>query len=89
MSFISIEPLLSWGDSEYKGVKHSTASWLKEANINWVIIGGMSGSKPFYPPEEWIEEIEQAADKAGIPVFEKYNLKKVWDKPPRQEMPNK
>ena len=60
---------------------------LEEAGISWVIIGGQSGSKKFFPPEEWIAEIELEADKVRIPVFEKDNLRQVWDRTPRQEMP--
>lgn len=61
---------------------------LEEVGISLVILGGCSGSRRFYPPEEWIQEIEDVADKAGIAVFEKDNLRRVWDKRPRQEMPN-
>ena len=46
---------------------------LEEAGISWVIVG--SQTKPtVYPKIEWVQEIVQAADKAGIPVFLKNNL---------------
>jgi len=49
-------------------------SKLKDAGINWVIIGAQT--KPYKPPKiEWVEEIVKACDKAGIPVFLKDNLK--------------
>jgi len=76
VKYISFEPLLG--------------SVMPEGLINfldWVIIGGQSGSKKFYPPEDWIQEIELACDKANIPVFEKENLRSIWDGAPRQEMP--
>ena len=41
--------------------------------LDWLIIGAQT--KPYKPPEiEWVREIVEAADKAGIPVFLKYNL---------------
>ena len=76
IKFISFEPLLS-----------DVSKIISLEGIDLAIIGGLSGSKPFYPPEEWIQKIEQMADKAGIPVFEKNNLRKVWRSIPRQEMP--
>jgi len=66
--------------------------------ISWVIIG--SQTKPYKPPKiEWVKEIVEACDKAGIPVFLKDNLKPLLgDKPDywdyhtgkwlRQELPN-
>ncbi len=78
VKFISFEPLLSW-------IRVEGAYDLSE--VDWIILGGMSGSRKFYPPEEWIQDIEKAADRAGIPVFEKNNLRKVWLKEPRREMP--
>ena len=50
---------------------------LEEAGINWVIIG--SATHPYRPPKiEWVEEIVRAADKAGVPVFLKNNLKPLY-----------
>lgn len=61
-------------------------SKLADAGISWVIIGGQT-SPAFFPPEAWIQEIEQAADMVGLPIFEKGNLRRTWLKPPRQEFP--
>jgi hypothetical protein len=74
---------------------------LRQYHIKWVIIGGFSGGKT--PPQiEWIKEIVEAADRAGIPVFLKKNLKNIlptakWSRKPcsdyatswdvRQELP--
>jgi len=78
VKFLSLEPLLGKMDGDALGNIIPLA--------DWIIIGGQSGSKKFYPPEGWIQEIEQAADNAGIPVFEKNNLRQ-WTKQSRQEMP--
>ena len=90
VKFISFEPLL------YYGVDPLTASELfRISGINWVIIGAQT--KPYKPPKiEWVREIIEAADKAGIPVFLKNNLKPLIAEPGvvevdefelRQEMP--
>ena len=81
IKYLSLEPLL--------GQLSPSPVALRLSGIKWVIIGGLSGKQPFYPPEKWIQEIEEAADKARIPVFEKHNLRKVWSNYPRQEMPTK
>lgn len=45
--------------------------------INWVILG--SQTKPYKSPKiEWVEEIVEACDKAGIPVFLKDNLEPLF-----------
>jgi protein gp37 len=70
VQFISLEPLLNW----------HIPSWLVETNlksqpeIKWLIIGAQT--KPYKPPKiEWVQEIVEAADRAGIPVFLKDNLR--------------
>ena len=71
IKYLSIEPLLEWGSKDFL---YSTEELLKAANINQVIIGAQS--KPtVYPRIEWVREIVQAADKAGVKVFLKDNLK--------------
>ncbi len=81
IKFISFEPLLGQTKLDYRDL-----IWTK---TNWIILGGRSGSHKFYPPEEWIKEIEDAADKVGIPVFEKDNLRKDKTIKPRQEWPKR
>ena len=74
--FLSCEPLLEqFNKPILQDIKQ----------LNWLILGGRTGRKKFFPPEEWIKEIEQAADAAGIPVFEKPNLRA--EGPFRQEFP--
>lgn len=62
--FISFEPLLE--DVRKLNLK----------GIDWIIIGGQSGSKPFYPPKKWIKNIQDQAKARNIPVFLKDNISK-------------
>ena len=65
VKYISFEPLL--------GRIPINGEALRIAGIKWVIIGAQT--KPtVYPKNAWVREIEDACDKAGIPVFEKNNL---------------
>ncbi len=69
---ISVEPLLSWEH----GATGFIATMLKKWNITWLIIGQQTpANKKTEPRIEWIKEIVVAADRAGIPVFLKDNLK--------------
>ena len=79
--YLSFEPLLS--DFHIPDL-----DILLGGTIDWVIIGGQTGKHRFNPPEEWIKEIEDACDKARVPVFEKDNLRKIWERAPRQEVPS-
>ena len=58
IKFVSFEPLL-----EEMDVGMAVC-------MDWVIIGGLSGRKPFYPPKEWIDYIRAEVD---CPVFVKSN----------------
>ena len=60
--------------------------------LDWVIIGQQTPVRSSTMPKvEWIREIVQAADQAGIPVFLKDNLKNYVSDPEnfklRQEFP--
>lgn len=78
VKFLSAEPLLENLDI--------TAEDLRHGGINWVIIGG--ATQPYRPPKrEWLQELEVAAHSAGIPVFEKNNLKRLLGPYLRQEHP--
>lgn len=93
VKFISLEPLLSWQTGEW----HTLASnWMKD--IKWLIIGAQTRPSVF-PKLEWVREIVEAADKAGVAVFLKDNLAPIlpigymFSMPGnkgvlRQEMPN-
>ena len=69
--YIYFEPLLEW--SWNKTYQEPLETVLKAEGIGQVIIGAQT--KPTIMPKiEWVQEIVQACDKAGIPVFLKDNL---------------
>jgi len=69
--FISIEPLLEWN---LRDKSYPLASSISKKDLDWVIIGAQT--KPtVYPKIEWVQEIVEAADKAGVKVFLKDNLR--------------
>ena len=71
VKFISFEPLLT------QIPLHITA--LENSNLNWLLIGQQTPiSVRTTPKIEWIKEIVDAADKAGIPVFLKDNLRPLF-----------
>jgi len=90
IKFISFEPLLGQLGEGFKPIWW--AEQFKEVGINWIIIGGQT--KPYKPPKlEWVQEIEDAADKVNIPIFEKDNLVPLFTENEittglRQEFPN-
>jgi len=74
--FLSIEPLLSWGES----INTSAAeNWFSD--LGWLIIGAQTPyNKKTAPKLSWVQEILVAASNAGnIPVFMKNNLQPVID----------
>lgn len=75
VKFISIEPLLKWHNTD---IQHDIRCWMIDSHINWLIIGceTLNGRpvQEHLPKIEWIKEIVEAADQAGIPVFLKNNL---------------
>jgi len=81
VKYISTEPCLErvisndgWIFEGAENVPIDDAFMMKLTGINWLIIGAQT--KPYKPPKiEWAEEIVGAADKAGIPMFLKDNLK--------------
>ena len=67
VKYLSLEPLLSH-------IEMLSHLLLIHAGVKWVIIGAQT--KPTVMPKiEWVQEIVQACDKAGIPVFLKDSLK--------------
>lgn len=89
VKFISFEPLI--GQIDYGGT-----AWqeMMLSGINWVIVGQQTPvRKSTMPKIEWIQDIIDAADAAGAPVFLKDNLKTLIPPDPlgeglRQEFPN-
>ncbi len=43
-------------------------------DIQWIIVGAMTGKNPVVPKREWIERVIDSADKLNIPVFTKNNI---------------
>lgn len=83
VKFLSIEPLLG------------PVPNLNLQNINWVIVGGESGPRSRVMRKEWVIDIRDQCQKAGIPFFFKqwggFNKKKagrklegeLWNEMPR------
>jgi protein gp37 len=83
LKFISFEPLLE-DLMELPGT--FPGSIIPKAD--WIIIG--SQTKPYNPPKiEWVQALVEIADKAGVPVFLKDNLKPLLDNNLRQEFPER
>jgi len=77
VKFISFEPL-------FEEILALDQIIIQKAD--WVVIG--SQTKPYHPPKiEWVQSIIERADKAGVPVFLKDNLKPLLGDDLRQEMP--
>jgi len=73
VKFLSIEPLLAWQSPDFQT---DVEGWLRYGGISWLIIGQQTPiSKKAAPKVEWIREIVDAGDCAGIPIFLKNNLK--------------
>ena len=70
VKYMSVEPYLERIVPEY--------TLMLKSGIKQVIIGAQT--KPYKPPKiEWVQEIVEACDKAGIPVFLKDNLWPLFD----------
>ena len=80
VKFLSYEPLMGRIVADYR-------NWVTPPD--WLIIGSQTGpgSKAHQPKVEWIEEIEEAAQQAHIPIFEKNNLAKILNRPLIKEFP--
>jgi len=52
-----------------------------------VFVGSMADVFGEWIPDEWIAEIVNACRNAGVPVFLKDNLAKIWGEPLIQEFP--
>lgn len=77
VKFVSFEPL----QESVSGANPDIAEHLQNGGISWVICGQQTPVKQSTMPKiEWVKEIIEAADEAGIPVFLKDNLKKLFSK---------
>jgi len=64
--FVSFEPLLE----EIKLHDDRTLD-----HIDWIILGGLTGSRRFEPPLGWVCQLEAEARTKGIALYEKKNLR--------------
>lgn len=82
--WISFEPLFGpvmkpWPERPYylESEPHrgrmTESEWLRACGIGWVVIGAQT-RPDVVPKVEWVEEIVEAAGRAGIPVWIKNNL---------------
>jgi len=82
IKFISFEPLL-YEPTPFAIYRLTEVMLLRQ--VNWVIIGAQT--KPYKPPKiEWVREIVEACDKAGIPVFLKNNLYDLFMNAPHSDL---
>ncbi|KKN50924.1 hypothetical protein LCGC14_0627890 [marine sediment metagenome] len=74
IKFMSFEPLLA--DIGFNDTRWARANQIIKS-LDWLIIS--SQTKPYKPPKiEWVREIVQAADKAGVKVFLKDSLRPLF-----------
>lgn len=89
--FVSVEPLLSWNWHNDKTddplSPPGTVMDYMDDTLEWLILGQVTPVRKNIP-QEWVTDIVEAADKAGIPVFMKDNLKPIFNGNLRQEWPN-
>ncbi len=80
--WLSFEPLYE------KVTDFGSDSFLTDCGISWCVIGAQTGRHPIQPKIEWVKEIVEACDKAGVKVWLKNNLKPLIPGIPlRQELP--
>ena len=80
LKFISFEPLIA----DVVETPPLGRSIIRKAD--WIIIG--SQTKPYSPPKiEWVQALVEEADKFGVPVFLKDNLRPLLGDNLRQELP--
>ncbi len=77
--WLSLEPLLGQ-------MSNIVAGDFENCGINWVVIGGQTAPTKL-PEKAWVDEIVAAANRAGIPVWIKNNLKPLLGENLRQELP--
>jgi len=86
IKFVSFEPLFFSRDRNHINRREFLLHITKE--INWVIVGRLTGFGKIYDPPKWlIEDIVRHCQQLGIPIYLKENLKEIWREPLIQEMP--
>lgn len=87
IKFVSFEPLFFSKDKNHINRREFLLHITKE--INWVIVGRLTGFGKIYNPPKWlIEEIVRHCQQLDIPIFLKENLKPIWKERLIQEFPN-
>ena len=82
IKYLSLEPLLSFDPAEGNG---------QELELpDWIIVGPLNGKLvPQHPCKaEWLLGIRQAAQSAGVAIFEKPECARILDRPLRLEWPD-
>ena len=88
--FVSLEPML--GPVDLCVPYGQGVGDLLIENLSWIIVGGLSlpGGKVVPPVPEWIDDIVEQCDKAGVPLFIKDNARHYTRyalQPERREFP--
>lgn len=69
--FLSMEPLLGPVRIGFDGCLPGRWEWVTNENLHWVIAGGESGPHARTCDIEWIRDIRDQCQAAGVPVFVK------------------
>jgi len=77
--FLSCEPLLEEIDLGFGGVMPGRWQWLDSDELDWVIVGGESGSKARPMDPMWAKKIIEDCHVNNVPVFMK-QMGAVWAK---------
>jgi len=80
VKFVSLEPYL-----KPKQLSQFDEWWMED--IDWLIIGGITGIKGPRPTRENLCDLTELAKNYCVPVFIKDNLTDIWRKPLIQEFP--
>ena len=73
VKFVSFEPLINWADDAHNRIYQEG---IINSGIQWLILGQLTPASPKTSPQiEWVKEIVEACDMAGVPVFLKNNLR--------------
>jgi len=87
IKFVSFEPLFFSKGRDHINRREFLLHITKE--VNWVIIGRLTGFGKIYDPPKWlIEDIVKHCQHLGIPIFLKENLRPIWKERLIQEFPN-
>lgn len=69
--WVSLEPLLEWVDLNLRGIGIAADHGALDGGIDWVVVGGESGSKARPFRVGWARDVVSECRAAGVPVFVK------------------